>query len=319
MESNMFGRPVDPASLEGDELTHWYQRSAWEVEQERQAAAAQHYTDFFGMTGGPHVDPSFSRELAPSAAMVDPAFDRGPQLPRKDIDPGFSRASIGPNRRLGEPLAAPKQAQLGYSATAATAAAPTPRPTQEDEMAKLRREQAAFKEVVREESRRNSWMAIPALAPMLVPLLAEGAALLTGRLAASQLNRVPLNLLSREPGLARAPLSEVERNALRTAARTRVAQANGQPASQLAGQVHHRVALRFAHLFPNADPNRLANLVPLMRQAHVIASRAEAEFVRALAGRTPTQAEVATYAIRLDKLIEPYVLRAGVARPPPIP
>jgi len=199
------------------------------------------------------------------------------------------------------------------------AATAEPRPTQEDEMAKLRRDQAAFKDVVREESRRNSWMAIPALAPMVVPLLAEGAALLTGRLAASQLSRAPLNLLGREPGLARAPLAEAEKNALRAAARKRVAQANGQPASALAGEVHHRVALRFAHLFPNADPNRLANLVPLMRQAHVIASRAEAEFVRGLAGRTPTQAEVMAHAMRLDKLIEPYVLRAGVARPPPIP
>ena len=69
---------------------------------------------------------------------------------------------------------------IGSTSTArpmAPAAAAGPRPTQEDEMAKLRREQAAFKEVVREESRRNSWMAIPALAPMAVPLLAEGAAL----------------------------------------------------------------------------------------------------------------------------------------------
>lgn len=198
------------------------------------------------------------------------------------------------------------------------AAAPAPRPTQEDEMTKLRREQAAFKDVVREESGRNWWMAIPALAPMAVPLLAEGGALLAGRLAASQLNRAPLNLLGREPGLARAPLTEAEKNVLRSAARKRVAQANGVSASELAGEVHHRVALRFAHLF-RADPNRLANLVPLMREAHVIASRAEAEFVRALAGRTPTQAEVMAHAMRLDKLIEPYVLRAGVARPPPIP
>src|SRR5262249_46094193 len=76
------------------------------------------------------------------------------------------------------------------------------RPTQEDEMSKLRREQATFKDEVRAESRRNSWMAIPVLAPMAVPLLSEGAALLTGRLATSALNRTPLNLTGREPGLA---------------------------------------------------------------------------------------------------------------------
>jgi hypothetical protein len=68
-------------------------------------------------------------------------------------------------------------------------------------MTKLRREQEAFEDVVREESGRNWWMAIPAFAPMAVPLLAEGGALLAGRLAASQLNRALLNLPGREPGL----------------------------------------------------------------------------------------------------------------------
>ena len=106
---------------------------------------------------------------------------------------------------------------------------------------------------------------------------------------------------------------------MRAKARARVARANGQPASQLAGEVHHRVGLRFAHLFPNAEPNRLANLVALMRQAHVVVSRAEAEFVRSLAGRAPSQAEVMAHAMKLDKLIEPFVLRAGVPRPPPGP
>lgn len=200
-----------------------------------------------------------------------------------------------------------------------SAGATAPRSSQNDEIEKLRREQATFKEYVREQSSRTWWMAIPALAPMVVPLLAEGAVLLTGRLAASQLGRTPFNLLGREADVVRAPLTEVEKNALRAAARKRVAQANGQPASALAGEVHHRVALRFAHLFPNADPNRLANLVSLMREAHVVASRAEAEFVRTLAGRAPTQAEVMAHAMRLDKIIEPYVLRAGVARPPPPP
>ena len=210
--------------------------------------------------------------------------------------------------------------RLASTAVPVAPAAPArPRPTQEDDMAKLRRDQAAFKDVVREESRRNSWMAILALAPIAVPLLAEGAALLTGRLAASQLSRAPLNLLGREPSLARAPLARAEKDVLRSSARKRVAKACGESASELGGEVHHRVALRSAHLFPNADPNRLANLVPLMREAHVIASRAEAEFVRSLAGRPPTQAEVMAHAMRLDKLIEPYVLRAGVARPPPMP
>ena len=192
-------------------------------------------------------------------------------------------------------------------------------PAKDHELEDLRREQAAFKKVVRAESRRNSWMAIPALAPIAVPLLAEGVSLLTGRVAASQLNRLVTNRLGQEAASVPSPLTEIERNVVRAAARKRIAQANGAPASKLDGEVHHRVALRFAHLFPNADPNRLANLIPLMREAHLIASRAEGEFARALAGRMPTQAEVLAHAIKLDKLIEPYVLRVGVSRPPPRP
>lgn len=80
-----------------------------------------------------------------------------------------------------------------------------PRPTQEDEMTKLRREQAAFKDVVREESGRNWWMAIPALAPMAVPLLAEGAGLLAARVATSPIKNAPLNFAEREIGLAPKP------------------------------------------------------------------------------------------------------------------
>lgn len=206
-----------------------------------------------------------------------------------------------------------------------------PRPTQEDEMTKLRRKQAAFKDVVREESGRNWWMAIPALAPMAVPLMAEGAALLTGRLAASQLNRAPLNLLGREPGLAPKPPparpgpaarpspkppADAEERAIRRAARERYARAYGGRASDWAGQVHHRVALRFRKLFPNTDPNRLANLQALEEEAHIAVTQATEAWVRSL-GRAPTQAEVMAHTMRMDKLIEPYILRAGVPRPPP--
>jgi hypothetical protein len=200
-------------------------------------------------------------------------------------------------------------------------------------MTRLRREQASFKEVVREESRRNSWMAIPALAPLAVPILAEGAALLTGRLAAPQFSRSPLNFLQQEPTLAPKPplarpgpavrpspkpRAEVEENAIRRAARERYARAYGGRASDWAGQVHHRVALRFRELFPNADPNRLANLQALEEEAHLVVTRATEAWVRGL-GRAPTQAEVMAHTLRMDKLVEPYILRAGIPRPPPIP
>jgi hypothetical protein len=191
-------------------------------------------------------------------------------------------------------------------------------------MTKLRREQAAFKDVVREESGRNWWMAIPALAPMAVPLLAEGAALLTGRLAASQLSRTPLNLLGREPGLAPTPpisapranpLTTAEKTALRDAGRTRYAQANPGYGKAWEVEIHHRIDLRFAHLFPRADPNRLANLAALQKGAHNVVTQATNRFVRAL-GREPTPAEVMAHKLELDKLIETYLVRAGIPRPP---
>lgn len=90
----------------------------------------------------------------------------------------------------------------GAARPPATAA---PRSTREDEMTKLRREQAAFKDVVREESGRNWWMAIPALAPMAVPLLAEGAGLLAARVATSPIKSAPLNFAQREIGLVGKP------------------------------------------------------------------------------------------------------------------
>jgi len=216
-----------------------------------------------------------------------------------------------------------------------TTPAPTvrPRTVQEDEMTRLRREQAAFKEIVREESSRNIWMAIPALAPLAVPLLSEGAALLAGRLAAPQISRSPINLLQQEAGLALKPpvarpgpvvrpspkpRADAEENAIRRVARERYARAYGARASDWAGQVHHRVALRFRKQFPNADPNRLANLQALEQEAHLAVTQATEAWVRGL-GRAPTQAEVMAHTLRMDKLIEPYILRAGVPRPPPVP
>jgi len=40
---------IDPARLDGDALTRWYLRSPADIEQERQAAAAQAYDNFFSI------------------------------------------------------------------------------------------------------------------------------------------------------------------------------------------------------------------------------------------------------------------------------
>lgn len=211
-----------------------------------------------------------------------------------------------------------------------TPARAAPRPTQEDEMAKLRREQAAFKDVVREESGRNWWMAIPALAPMAVPLLAEGAGLLAARVATSPIKNAPLNFAEREIGLVPKPaprptppsrpapgsqaLSTAEKGVIRQAGRDRLARANGMSAAEMEARVHHSRPLEYAHVFPKADPNSLANLWALRDAAHKIASAEWTAFRAALKGRIPTQAEVMAVKLRIDRLVAAYVRRPGVPR-----
>jgi hypothetical protein len=98
---------TDPASLEGDALTQWYLRSPADIEQERQAAAARRYQDFFygsaaadtgsgpgAPASGQDIDPGFSIPTPPKD--IDPGFTVPP--PSGDIDPGFTWARVAPNR-----------------------------------------------------------------------------------------------------------------------------------------------------------------------------------------------------------------------------
>jgi len=185
------------------------------------------------------------------------------------------------------------------------------------EMADLRRRQAAFDRARREESRRNSWMAVPALAPAAAIAALEGGAIL----AAGAVRAAP-RALARAASLPKAvprPLSQAEKQIIRAEARRRYAAAAGTPASSWGAQVHHRIALEFQHLMARADPNRLANLLALRQQAHSVATNSWAAFARGLNGRTPTQAELVAQAMKVDKLVEPFILRARVARPGPTP
>lgn len=79
-------------------------------------------------------------------------------------------------------------------------------------------------------------------------------------------------------------------------------------------EVHHSDPLEYAHLKLGADPNRLANLWGLRKEAHAIASREWAEFGRELNGRMPTQAELMQAKLRIDRMVELYIRRAGVPR-----
>jgi len=67
-------------------------------------------------------------------------------------------------------------------------------------------------------------------------------------------------------------------------------------------QIHHRIPLEWAHLFPDADPNRLSNLIGLDSTVHTGINRSWNEFrdrYRQL-GQSPTAQEVLDFAAGLD-------------------
>jgi hypothetical protein len=69
------------------------------------------------------------------------------------------------------------------------------------ELAELRRQQAALAAVVNKRDIENSWFAAPALAAPLVVLGLEGAAALAARGALPAIERAPLDFVEREPYL----------------------------------------------------------------------------------------------------------------------
>ncbi len=198
-------------------------------------------------------------------------------------------------------------------------------PQSAEERARFLRQRAAFEAERRAEARRDAWFAIPALAPFAAVAALEAPALIGGLRA--WLTRPPV--VRPVPGLrptapakpeAAPKLTDAEKSAIRSAGRKRYAQAAGQEARDFEAQVHHRIELQFQHLMPRADPNRLANLIALRRAAHDIASREWAAFARSLNGRSPTQSELIAQAMKVDRMIQPYIVRAPVPRPgPPLP
>jgi RHS repeat-associated protein len=68
-------------------------------------------------------------------------------------------------------------------------------------------------------------------------------------------------------------------------------------------QVHHRIPLEWAHLFPDRNPNRIANLQLIERKIHEGpdgVSAAWTRFRNSLGGRSPTAKEVSDKAAELD-------------------
>jgi hypothetical protein len=290
-EPSMPTGQIDPAHLKGEALWGWYQRTPDEIEQQRQAAAADQYAAFFG--------PSTGQQFAPvqrSSPVASPPRQSPASLSSQPIVARFVAAGREEGARYGS-LRAPPPGDL----------------------AKPRQEQAEFERTRRDISKENSWMAIPALAPAAVVLGLGGAAAWGARALGPRVLGSPLNLVEREVWQksgqrAGQALSEEGKAALRREARVKFARANGKSASDMRAEVHHSDPLEWAHLKPSADPNRLANLWGLRGEAHEIATRAWAEFRKSLNGRMPTPAELMEAKLRIDRLVEPYIRRAGVPR-----
>lgn len=94
----MAERQIDPSRLQGEALKRWYLRSPQNLEQERQAAAAQRYDGFFRTAPGADIDPGISRRPVSPARDVDPGIGLNPGRPGIDIDAGISWVPTGPNR-----------------------------------------------------------------------------------------------------------------------------------------------------------------------------------------------------------------------------
>jgi len=246
------------------------------------------------------------------------AMDRRPAVPPRTVtataQPSATFRSAGPSNRMSGAGATPQKPQSPQGSWYGNLYAPPP-----DDLAELRRQQAEFARTTREIDKQNSWLAIPALAPVAAVFGLEGAAAIAGRALTAEAIEGPLNFVDREAwqrGTQRAAqaLSDAEKNALRSAARARLARANGISTKAMQAEVHHSDPLAWAHLKPNADPNRLANLWGLRGEAHDIATRAWADFSRSLKGRVPTQAELMEAKLRIDRMVEPFIRRAGVPR-----
>ena len=182
----------------------------------------------------------------------------------------------------------------------------------------LRRQQEAFAAERERLATRGAAWALPALAPVAVALGLEAAAALTlPRVAGT---RAPFVLPKAEPWpKVGSPLGQGAKSSLRKDARAIIDKTNGTPTSRFGADVHHSDPLEWAHLKPNAPPNRLANLKVLDKDAHNIATQAWAEFKRSLGGREPAPVEAMRAKLRIDKMVDAYVRRNGVSRPGPRP
>ena len=153
-------------------------------------------------------------------------------------------------------------------------------------LAALRQRQAQFGQVSGNDlSIKNIPYALPALLPAALLALEVPAALgIRGLLSAPESGAFDFPELDAwqvraAPETPTGPPAANSGNSFPYAAgRTRLARANGISASEMNAQVHHSLPVQYSEDFPNANPNRLANLWALRPQAHQIANRLWTQF-----------------------------------------
>jgi hypothetical protein len=252
--------------------------------------------------GGAGQQPVASlRQGVPTPVVpTDPA-----QLEGEALDRWYRRSPIEVER---ERFTAAQQRYDDYFGGSLAAASP-------EDLTEFRAERAAFGGVRRDIAKQNRWMAIPALAPVAAVFGLEASAALAARAVTRPMPRGPTSL----PGPVAANKADTPGRALRKAARVRFERANGVSAKKMDAEVHHSDPIEYAHLKPNADPNRLANLWGLRDEAHQMASNGWTALRSELKGRAPTQAEIMATKLKIDRAVAPYVQRRGVSRPGPRP
>jgi hypothetical protein len=109
---------IDPARLDGDALTRWYLRSPADIEQERQAAAAQRYDNFF--SAGAAISPAGDNGTQGSDAADGAADAPGANTRRGEWPPSYDRLSdgafppVGNDQMTASPFSLTRVAATGW-------------------------------------------------------------------------------------------------------------------------------------------------------------------------------------------------------------
>lgn len=136
----------------------------------------------------------------PPAARFSPPPGTGQGRPRATayVHPGQPKSAPASSVNPVHQFAAPSQSRAGQTIAYGALRAPAP---SDQELAELRRQQAAFADTTRKIDLQNSWFAVPGLAPPLVALgLGAAGEWVTGEIAPAA-GRAVANFVERAPYL----------------------------------------------------------------------------------------------------------------------